>query len=130
MKTTTSDFQTMDYERTLKQEENQGFTGVWGRGFLFFLEILYIFFWRGSLLNVFLFCFYFYFLKVLLRGVLRREKKQKKKQNEGRSQRSNCRKKQNKTNPSQSCSVFLSLLKVHVIVSVRASACLCAYIEV
>lgn len=59
-KTTTSDFQTMDYERTLKQEKIRGSRGFWG-GFLFFLEILYIFFWRGSLLNVFCFVFIFIF---------------------------------------------------------------------
>lgn len=44
MKTTTSDFQTMNYERTLKQEKNQGFTGVLGReGSSFFGNIIYIF---------------------------------------------------------------------------------------
>lgn len=97
MKTTTSDFQTMDYERTLKQEKIRGSRGFFGGVplFFFFWKYYIYFLWRGSLLNVFLFCFHFYFLKVLLRGVLRREKKQKK-QNEGRSQRSNCRKKQNK----------------------------------
>ena len=75
-----------------------------------FLKILYIF-WRDSLLNVFLFFVFVYcFFLFLKRSFTRCSPPWK--QNEGHSQRSNCRKK-----TSQSCSVLLSLLKVHVIAS-------------
>lgn len=114
---TTSDLKMTNYVSiTTLNRRNQGFTGsgVW-LDFLFFENIIYIFL-RDSLLNVFIvfivFLFFFLFFYAVFTTV---------KTNEGHSQRSNCRK------TSQSCSVLLSLLKVHVIASECVWVSVCAH---
>lgn len=107
----------MNYGRTLNRR-NQGFMGSGVDLTSSFLKILYIFL-RDSLLNVFVYCFLF--LKTN-NSFTRCSPPWK--QNEGHSQRSNCRK------TSQSCSVLLSLLKVHVIVSVCEWVFVCIHQDV